>query len=392
MGQQVTVKVLRSLREIEDFRSIWTSWNYHPNSDLDFYLTVLRTRREILRPHVIAVYRDERLDAILLGRFEHRRISLKIGYSVLFRPKVRLLTFIYGGLLGNASAGNSEVLVREIVNSLRRGEADAAMLEPLRLDSSICYYATRTPGFLSCDYLPVRQIHRIMNAYRSGEDFYRSLSSKARKNLKWQAKKLLSDYSNDVHVVCFRRTSELDRMIRDVEEIAKRTYQRRLGVGFVDDAAMRQQLQLEAKRERLAGYVLYVAGRPCAFWIGILYRGTFYSGFMGYDPSFAKYSPGMFLVTKVVEDFCNGAANMGVGRIDFGLGDAQYKEVLGNHQWEEALLYIFAPSLKGVSFNLLRTSTVLVNEVAKKIFERARLLRRIKKKWRGSTRLRTTRE
>ncbi|MFQ5737587.1 MAG: GNAT family N-acetyltransferase [Acidobacteriota bacterium] len=282
--------------------------------------------------------------------------------------------------------------MREIINSLRRGEADAAMLEPVRLDSSIRPYLARVPGFLSRDYLPVRQIHRIMNVHRSAEDFYRSLSSKHRKNLRWQAKKLLSDYSDDVKVVCFRQATQLDGMIRDVEEIAKKTYQRRLGVGFVDNTEARQLLQLEAEKGWLRGYVLYVAGQPCAFWVGILYKATFYSEFLGYDPRYAKYSPGMFLVTKVIEDLCNNGAIVDVDRIDFGLGDAQYKENLGNEEWQEAFFYLFAPTIKGVGLNLLRTPTFLVDELAKKILEWANLLPKIKKMWRGNERLVTKKE
>ena len=79
-------------------------------------------------------------------------------------------------------------------------------------------------------------------------------------------------------------------------------------------------------------YVLYVADAPCAYWIGNRYQNVFYGDFVGYDSSYGKYAPGKFLMLKAIEDFCQE----GIREIDFGLGDATYKQGFGDSQWEEA--------------------------------------------------------
>lgn len=385
MSDQIQHRVVRSLAEIEDIRGIWMSWQCHPNSDIDFYLAILGSRPEILQPHIIVVYREGRPDAMLIGRIQHAAIDLKIGYKSFFRTQVRQLNFIYGGLLGNASSDNARLLVNEVNNSLRRGEAEVAFFNNVRADSPMYYFSRRLPSFLSRDHFPTLQTHRSIRLPISGEEFYRGLAPKVRKNRRSEAQKLLRDYAGDVRVSCYHEVSQLGRMIQEAEQIAKKSYQRALGAGFVDNAAMRQRLHLEAAKGWLRAYVLYVAGRPCAFIIGTLYGGTFYNAFMGYESSFGRYSPGTYLLLKIIEGLCNE----GVKEMDFGFGDAWYKQHFGNCEWQERSVYVFPPTLKGIGLNVLRTPTMLMDQLAKKTLERTGLLLKIKRIWRDSLRHRS---
>jgi len=56
----------------------------------------------------------------------------------------------------------------------------------------------------------------------SAEEVYRGLSSKTRQTLKWQAKKLLKELG-EVRIHGFREPAELEQMMRDVEEVARKT-------------------------------------------------------------------------------------------------------------------------------------------------------------------------
>src|SRR5258708_30008176 len=119
------------------------------------------------------------------------------------------------------------------------------------------------------------------------DEVYRGLSGKVRKNLKRQAKKLVNDFSGTVRVRTFRETAELEEMIRDIEHVAKKTYQRGLAVGFIDSAGARERLRLEAEGGWLRFFGLYVADEPCALWNGTLYPAAFYSNSLRYDPYYA---------------------------------------------------------------------------------------------------------
>ena len=107
--RRATVTVLRSAAELEPLRQMWTAWNVCPTCDFDFFLTILKVRTNILRPHVIAIFRGDRLEALLVGRLEDRTLGIDIGYLTVARRAMRVLTFLYGGAMGNLAAQNCDL-------------------------------------------------------------------------------------------------------------------------------------------------------------------------------------------------------------------------------------------------------------------------------------------
>jgi hypothetical protein len=382
-GSAPYVRVARSMEEVSSLRSAWEKMQWHPNADIDFYQLVARSRSEILRPHVISVMRDGVVESILVGRLELKAVEARLGYGRFAFPAVPCLAFLYGGMMGNRSLENSMVVIDSILESLKRNEGTFAVFNSLEVDSNLFRLGLKSPGVLCRDYVPAASLHRSLNLPEDFEDVSRAISPKTRKNLKWQAKKLLSDLDGEVAVRCFSSASELEQMIKDVESIAKQTYQRGLGVGFVDDGLTRDRLRMSASQGWLRTFVLYIRNTPCAFWVGTLYKRTFHSDFMGYDRAYAKYSPGMFLIMKALEELCSPKEGGRVTCIDFGLGDAQYKTVLGDKEWRESSMCLFAPNLRGVALNLARTPMLLLNQLGVGILSQTDLLPRAKKLWRA---------
>ena len=113
--------------------------------------------------------------------------------------------------------------------------------------------------------------------------------------------------------------------------------------------------------------------------MGTSYKGTFHSSFMGYDSAYQRYSPGSVLQIKVLEDLCHD----GIKELDFGLGDAMYKQRFGNCSWQDASAYIFAPTLAATAINAIRIPTMLLEKALRKILEHTKLLAKVKKVWRS---------
>src|ERR1700674_2927239 len=192
-GGQIAVRVLRSLSEVEQIRSVWTHWNGHPNSDIDLYLLLMQSRPEIVCPHIIVLYREGRPEAMLIGRILRQQVEFKVGYQTVLKPKASVLNFVWGGTLGNLSQENSEVMVREVLNSLRHGEADLAVFNNVRTDGEIYQAATHSPGFLGRDRFRASQVHRSLVLPASPQKFDASLSREVRKNHEWRAKNLFKN-------------------------------------------------------------------------------------------------------------------------------------------------------------------------------------------------------
>lgn len=382
----VEVRIARTIEQVESLRRSWSALKSHRDSDIDYSLDFVWARKEVVRPHVIAVYRQGHPDAILVGRLEASRMPLKIGYLRFPGVRIRLLAFAYGGPLGNPSAENSAEIIKSIANTLRQGEADVASLHHASTDSPIFQMALSLPGFASRDRLTKPARHHFMRLHESIDQVYLGFSKNLRAELKKKKKKILEDFKGSVEVRRFTEPVDLASVIPQIEQIAKKTYQRSLNVGFQDTEVARHWLEMSARRGWLRIYLLYIGGRPCAFWIGTLYEGSFCSDYLGFDPQFDEYSPGTYLLTIMIEDFCN----TGVKEIDFGPGDGRYKERFGNRNLTESSVYIFAPSLKGYLLNVLRTATGLIDDGLRRILIRTSLFAKMKKLWRIRLREQTT--
>ena len=379
MNSQASLKVLRTVPELEEIRSEWESWPGHRDSDIDFFSEVVKSNPCTIRPHVIVAYRDGKPDAVLIGRIDSTTLLLKIGYWRIPTPRVRLLIFVIGAQRGNASSGTSELLFREALNSLGRREAEVLRVDYVPAESVLHRLARSLPWVMGRDYGVVSGPHWIMELPKTYQEITQALSGDFRNQLKRKAKKIQSKFPG-LSVRCFDRPEELDAMMHDVEAVAATSYQRGLHVGFLDNETTRKAISSEMARGRYLGYALYLQDKPAAFWLGSFLDSVFYSDYLGFDPAFSEYSPGTYLQTKVLEDLLVRRAV----KIDFGPGDARYKAQLGTTCNQEVTMYVFPPTFDGAALNLLRILTTLGNRAGKAVVGGLGVLPRIKKAFRDA--------
>jgi hypothetical protein len=377
---QLTLRVIRTLEEIEDLRAIWSDWNQHRHSDIDFYLGHESSAPGFVRPHIILLSREGNPEAMLIGRLVHERVEeFYVGRRRVWRPKVRVLHISEGGLLGNLAAPHCELFVREIMAALDRDEADMATFHRLWVDTPTFRFATRLPKYLNRDPFVDTRLHSSMRLTRSYDDSLRCLSAHHRKQLQRGVKKLLANHPSAVDVRSFREAGELEKMVRDVVEIARKTWQRARGGGFIDTERMRQSLELAARMGWLRTDVLYIDGKPCAYSMGSLYRGTFYSDLVGYDPEYSRYSPGTYLFSRIIEDLCR----QDVKTLDLGIGEDLYKKRFVNCNWQDADVYMFAGSFLGMGLRTLRLMTRMTAAAGKWGLGVTGMMPRLRRAWRN---------
>lgn len=381
-SRELQIRIVRTIEEVEALRSIWTSWSGHRDSDIDVVLMVIDSYPEAKRPHVIALYRDGEPEAILIGRVEEKQIAFKVGYLTLFRPKARCLNFVYGALRGNTSEANAQLMVAEVVRCLKNGEADLALFEFVPIKSALYQKALNVPGVISRDSHPKTQLHDFMDIPESIDKVYQRMSSERRLELRRKIKKLQVHPDGEMKITYFRGAERFEELFAETERVAQKTYQRGLGAGFSDTPLVRRRLGLAAEKGWLRGYLLYVGDRPVAFWIGMLCGTLFVGEYMGFDPEFRKYAPGMALMMKVLERFCNGADGDTVTSLDFGYGHAEYKAVLSTQSWEEAAIYVFSPTARGLMLKSCRVIAQFAELAARRILGSKSYLRRFKRWWR----------
>jgi CelD/BcsL family acetyltransferase involved in cellulose biosynthesis len=372
------VRVLRSLTELEELRPVWTEWKGHPHSDIDFFKMLLESREEILRPHVIVVFRGGRPDAMLVGRLERAPVKFEIGYLPFLQLQALRLMFQYEALRGNPSEETCAAIIRAILEALKSGEADLATLSYPATDSQLSKKARSLPGFLSRDSAAIPQAHHRLLLSGTMEELFRGYSNSHRQAVRSHGRKLEKKLGGRMKFRCFREVADLEEGIATVEQVARKTYHRGLGVGFDDSPRSRQVLQFYARRGQLRMYVLSDGDRPITFWVGVVHDNWFHSEHTGFDPEYRDCSPGTYLFVKMIEEFYAE----GLEGVDFGLGDAVYKERFGNHLFEEAVVEIYAPRAKGLAIKSCRSLETAVASTVKKVFSRTDFILKLKKSWR----------
>ena len=68
----------------------------------------------------------------------------------------------------------------------------------------------------------------------------------------------------------------------------------------------------------------------------------------GYDEAYAEHRVGIYLLMRVIEDAC---ADPALRVLDFGPGDAAYKQQFSNESVQERNLVVFAPTFRARRIN-----------------------------------------
>jgi hypothetical protein len=341
-------KVLRSSEEIDQIRNIWKDLEWHPNADFDFFKLILAQRPEILRPYVILVLKEGKPVSLLAGRVEDSAFEIKIGYKTLCRPRVRRITIICGGFMGDESKPVARIIVGRLLQSLGEENADLLSWHGVQWDSPARMLLKSIPGFLCKDYLNEVNEHWKM---RLPDSVAALLDEKMNKKHRYWARRTLrmleKDFPNAVQRVCFKTPAEVTRLFNDVVRVASKTYHWGLGGGFQDNNESLRRLQLAAEKGWLRGFVLYIRDEPKAFWLCTVYKQTVHLDFTGYDPDLRKYELGTALFLHAID----ALGKEGVEHLDFGLGTAFYKERFGDDCVQQTTPSVFAMKPRSILLN-----------------------------------------
>lgn len=377
------LRVVRDFEDLESLRPSWERFQAHPNTDIDFYKLIMKSRPEILRPHVVQVSENGVPIGLVVGRIERSAYHVRLGYKQLVSPELKKLIIPFGGIMGKFSPQSIRRVTAELFSEIRRNEAELILFSHLRTDTAAFQTVAVTGPWYCREAAHHRQLHWRFTLPRTVDEFLAEHYWPRR-----LPRRLEKKHPGKVRFVAFQSSDEIDKLCKDSELIAAKTYQRGLGAGFFDHSEMRERLNLAAEKGWLCGFILYVEEVPWAFWIGTLYQGVFHSDFTGYDPAFSKDEPGTTVFSLMVQHLIRN----GITTMDFGLGDSFYKKRFGNESWEESSVTIFAPTVKGCLLNAAATCSVAFSNATRKLLENTQLVSKVKTIWRRRIRVAAVQE
>jgi hypothetical protein len=339
-----SVRMLRSPEEVETVRAAWEQWQTHPNTDLDHYLLVCRLRNNVLRPHVIVLSYQNEPHAILVARLEKSHVAPSIGYFKPVQLPVTSLSVLYHGLLGSIDDVVATTMLGALRSTLESGEADVLELSHLPGDSPLLRVAQERTSWWLRDGKPGWSTHWELTLPNQVGGLLQKMSSKHRSWVRRKARDLETTFPGRTSYDSFVPGSDVGALCSELELVARQTYQRGLGEGFMDNAEHRERLALFNRRGALRAWTLRVDNTPRAFCCGFIHRNVFHFAETGYDPDFRSQEVGTLTFLHMVDQLIKE----GVAKFDFGFGDAHYKQRFGDKSWSEATLRVYARAPKGL--------------------------------------------
>jgi len=376
-GKNVSIVSLTNTDDIERMRSVWEKLQWHPNADIDFFLTIISVRKNVIRPHVIVVSHDDAPVAMAVARIDRTRINCSIGYKTLFSLRARSLTLLNGGILG--SDQYSQELLDALLEVVRQGDADVLLISQTPCNSAFWTAAKQTLRKLLSEQVGPTSLHWKLDVSEPFEGFLSRFNSKQRRDLLNPRKLIERNFENQFEYKCYSDPEDIARVVEEAEQIQSGTYHRGLGVGFVNDEEHSRRLRLEAETGRLRVYFLYLEDKPVAFWMCTLYKSVLHLGYTGYISDYRKYHPGMALLLYMVEDGCSSEA---IHELDFGEGDADYKRKFTDQNFEQENFRVYSYRPWGVVLFIARLLPATLERMARACLSALGLEKRIKRWWR----------
>jgi hypothetical protein len=371
------VRVITDLKGLAELAHTWAGWQNHPFADMEFFSLFAESMPSVEHPCVLVLTAGETPIALWAGRVETSRDSVKFGYLSVFSANVRRLSFPTGGLLGDDTPEVSLMMLKAIQRLLSEERLDYAVINNVHESSSLFPALPSLGPGVGRDLTHTESRHWAMSLDGGLPGFLARRSRKGRHWLTRLPRVLERDFPGGAETKVFSAENDVDVFCAEAESVAALTYQRQLGSGLVDDDFTRRRYRLFARRGLFLGLILYVAGKPKAFWVCTVYHDKLFVDATGYDPALRKYEIGTVLFMSMIDE----AFRRGLKAADFGLGTAAYKERFGDQSWSDRTVRVYARTPKAILLNHTQAVVTSTTDWLKKRLGGPRLTQ-MKTQWR----------
>lgn len=377
------VRIITSYELLNKIRDTWRLKEHHPNSAYDFFTMVCKTSPEVCNPLVIVVGEESNEKCIVAGRLERSGLVRRIGYLRIEHPRLRMWRIVYKGFLGELDDKLTAAVVSKWREAIEGGLCDCIHIRALPANARAAWRGIKEWPYGSVWHMPAlcNKHYRLRLDAEPGF-LLKGMRSKHRTWIRGRERKLHEVYGNSVVWKWYTEEVSVKRLSEVLESVAARTYQRRLGAGFINNALWQRRLELYSSWRSLRAAVLEIQGSARAYWLGTLFKGTFFADATGYTPEMRPFEAGTLLFLRMLD----WLAGEGIAWLDFGFGSAEYKARFATESWDECDVYLFGPALRSRMAHVLLLSVLGAEQVSRKITKVSGIEKAIKQRWRAMMR------
>ena len=175
------------------------------------------------------------------------------------------------------------------------------------------------------------------------DDYMAHFSGKTRSTLRRKARKLEKEVGAGYTITEHRTPAEIEDFLAKARPLSAKTYQARLlDAGLPDTPEATREMMVLAEQDRIRGYLLKGPNGPIAYLLLPVQGKTIVYAHLGYDPDWARLSPGTLLQMEALERLF---AEQRYQYFDFTEGDGAHKAMFGTHSVACASFMLLSPTL-----------------------------------------------
>ncbi|WFL78232.1 GNAT family N-acetyltransferase [Altererythrobacter arenosus] len=210
----------------------------------------------------------------------------------------------------------------------------------------------------------------------SYEDYLGQFSGKTRSTLRRKQRKLADACDGACRVSAHRTVAEVEDFLKAALPLSAMTYQARLlDAGLPDTPRARERLLEQAEQDRLRCFLLRAGDTPIAYLALPIDGQTLVYAWLGYQPEWARLSPGTVLQMEALEQLF---AEARYRWFDFTEGDGAHKAMFGTASVECASFVLLEKTLANRALLGARDGFDAAVAGAKSIAERSGALARVR--------------
>ena len=340
----LTVRIVRDIEALVRYEGFFRAAGRARDAAPYFFPLVAAQLPECHGWRVLIAEEGEDAVAALICRIE----DLTVGPTWL--PRQRGLRLILQGVVGEILTPQAEALVTALRGLLDAEGAAFLMLDYLIEGSYLALRMEQAWPRLLGPARTARIVHHRMELPRGEVPRGPVLSRNAREKKRRRERDLKAAAGGALELRAYAAPAEVGALMGAAEVVMRGSYQSRLGVGFRARTELRARLLAQAERGELRAWVLHLGDEPVAHWIGGLHGGTFALDYLAFNQAYEALAPGSYLTFRAVELL---AEDLACDSIDFGLGDAGYKQRLATHtDYRVSLLLARRRPLPALAFGL----------------------------------------
>jgi hypothetical protein len=266
-------------------------------------------------------------------------LKLHLGEVTLAELPLRRLRLLGGSPALPEDESLYDLLFRDLADN---AGYDAVYFAQVPVESFLWKYLTTSRLIRTsfCRYKPEdASLHPLLRFGASFEEYMKNNFSKHhRRTLRRQVTRFQEEAPAPVRLLRYTRPEDVTPFLDAAIQVSRKTYQWNLHQrGLRATERLDRRCRFAADHGWFRSYLLFCGATPCSFIAGYQWRGRFYTDEIGFDPVFAKHSPGTVLRTMVIEDlFTYDKPEL----IDFGSYD-KYKEEFANDNYTHCDMILF---------------------------------------------------